>query len=67
MSHLVVHPQRELLVGVGHVCGVSEAVDRQTTCQDVRDSGFLALWVELQTNWWQEDLDVTSSDQLGVC
>lgn len=44
MSHLVVDTQSELLVRVGHVRGIAEAVDRQTAYQGVRYSLFIIAW-----------------------
>lgn len=33
MSYLVVDPEREFLVRIGHIGGIAEAIDRQATCK----------------------------------
>lgn len=68
MSYLVVDPERELLVGVGHVGGIAEAIDRQAAC-DLLDTehNISHLDQKKHTDRWQEDFDVSTGYQLVFC
>lgn len=41
MSYLVVDPERELLVRVGHIGGVAEAINRQAACKLSDTRGYI--------------------------
>lgn len=68
MSHLVVDAQRELLVGIGHIGGIAEAVNRQTACEllDTEDR-IPQPDQEVHTDRWQENFDVATSYKLVFC
>lgn len=65
MSYLVVDPERELLVGIGHIGGIAEAVDCQATCK-LSDTGtqIPGLDQTIHTDRWQENFDVSAGYQL---
>lgn len=66
MSHLIVDPEGELLVRVGHIGGVAEAINRQAACKllDTRTQ-IPQLDQTVHTDRWQENFDVSTGNQLG--
>lgn len=74
-THLVVDTQGQSLVRIGHVGRVTKAIDGQSTCESSLLVFLLnlffgniafSIWGVPRTDWRQEDLYITTSDQLSV-
>lgn len=66
MSYLVVNPEGEFLVGIRHLCGIPETVDRQATCGRLEIVNLSRKRQPEHTDGWHEDLDITAGNQLGL-